>query len=361
MKSSRSKMLSAVIVAGGNSVRYGANKLQQPLFDGTVLEAAVNVFRGIVDKIVVVGAHVDGTDYAQPGATRLLSVLSGLKKLPADCTFVAVHDGARPFVSRALVKKLFDEVRANGVAVPYVTSTDTAYRFDDGIVSPLPREQVFCVQTPQVFDFPKLMHAFETRANDNYTDESSLFFDKYHVVKFVEGERTNKKITFNGDLPDFRTGNGFDVHPLLAGNGILRLGGVDIPFEKSLVGHSDADVVCHAICDALLSAVGLPDIGHQFPPTDDKYKGIDSMRLLATCVQKVAELGYEVSNCTAVVICQQPKLAPYLPQMSDRLSKVLGVDSCRVTLSATTTEHLGAIGNGDGIACQADVLVKKTY
>ena len=353
-------MLSAVIVAGGNSVRYGANKLNEPLFDGSVLEMSVNAFRGIVDQIVVVGAHIDGTDYAEAGETRLLSVLSGLKKVSKDCIYVAVHDGARPFVSRDLVKKLFDEVKLLGVAVPYVTSTDTVYDVGNGPIRVLNRHQVFCVQTPQVFEYDKLMESFEMRKMDNFTDESSLYYCMQNLIRFVKGEHTNKKITYQGDLPDFRVGNGFDVHPLASGNGVLRLGGVNIPFEKSLVGHSDADVVCHAICDAVLSAVGLSDIGHQFPPDDDNYRGADSMQLLATCVKKAAELGYEVSNCTAVVICQQPKLAPYIPQMSELLSKVLGVSSSRVTLSATTTEHLGALGNGDGIACQANVLVMKS-
>lgn len=352
-------MRSAVIVAGGTSSRYGKDKLAAQLFDGTVLTAAVDAFRGIADQIVVVGAHVDGTDYAEAGANRLLSVLSGLKAVSADCKYVAVHDGARPFVSRALVAKMFVEAECCGVAVPYVTATDTVWHNFDGRATNLPRDQVYCVQTPQVFAYDKLMAAFDTRTNDDYPDESTLFYDAYRYIRFVDGERTNKKVTYTGDLPDFRVGNGFDVHPLADGNGVLRLGGVDIPYAKSLVGHSDADVVCHAICDAVLSAVGLPDIGHQFPPSDNKYKGADSMQLLRTCVGKAAELGYAVNNCTAVVICQAPKLAPYIDDMSKSLATVLGVDYTRVTLSATTTEHLGALGNGDGIACQSTVLMAK--
>ena len=348
-------MKCAVIVAGGSSTRFGNDKLNMPLFDKTVLQNTVDVFRSIVDQIVVVGAHVDGTTFAEGGQTRFLSVQNGLKMVHKNCQLVAIHDGARPFASKNLVAKLFDEAQAKGSAIPSLPVTDTVWDVSTKKVTD--RNNLKAVQTPQVFDFAKIVEAFSRAPHQNYTDESTLFYDVFGELNLVEGDRANVKITYPGDLPTFRIGNGFDVHAFCEGDFVI-LGGVKIPYNKKLKGHSDADVLAHAICDGVLSASNNRDIGVQFPDTDDKYIGANSMDLLATCVQSAKESGFEVVNVSAVVICQAPKLAPHIPQMAQNIAKVLGVDVSCVNLSATTTEKLGALGNGDGIAVQSTVLLK---
>lgn len=348
-------MKCAVIVAGGSSTRFGNDKLNMPLFDKTVLQNTVDVFRPIVHQIVVVGAHIDGTTFAEGGQTRFLSVQNGLKMVDKNCQLVAIHDGARPFASKNLVAKLFDEAQANGSAIPSLPVTDTVWDVSTKKVTD--RNNLKAVQTPQVFDFAKIVEAFSRAPHQNYTDESTLFYDVFGELNLVEGDRSNVKITYPGDLPTFRIGNGFDVHAFADGDFVI-LGGVKIPYNKKLKGHSDADVLAHAICDGVLSASNNRDIGVQFPDTDDKYLGANSMDLLATCVQIAKDSGFEVVNVSAVVICQAPKLAPHIPQMAKNLAKVLGVDVSCVNLSATTTEKLGALGNGDGIAVQSTVLLK---
>ena len=347
----------AVIVAGGHSTRFGNDKLNTLLFNKTVLQNTVDLFASIVDKIVVVGVQIDGTIFAPAGQTRFLSVQNGLKMVGNDCTLVAIHDGARPFVSKALIEKLFVQAQKNGSAIPCLPVTDTVWQQTNNGQIVVDRTTLKAVQTPQVFRFDLIAHASANAQHQNYTDESTLFYDVFGSVNFVEGERANVKITYPGDLPTYRIGNGFDVHAFCEGGGVI-LGGVKVPFNKKLKGHSDADVLAHAICDGVLSASNNRDIGVQFPDTDDKYLGANSMHLLAECVEIAKNSGFEVVNVSAVVICQAPKLAPHIPQMAQNLAKVLKVDVSCVNLSATTTEHLGALGNGDGIAVQSTVLLK---
>ena len=349
----------AVIVAGGTSTRFGKDKLNEQLLGKSVLIHSVDVFKSCADVVIVVGQHVDGTLFAEGGATRFQSVLNGLQLIPADAHgLVAIHDGARPFITRKFVEALFAQASQFASAVPRLPVTDTLYQLNhlDQPVK-VDRNMFFTVQTPQVFDIYKLRHAF-AQANGDYTDESTLYSDTYGEVHFVDGLQTNKKLTYNGDLPQFKVGVGFDVHPFEEGNGVV-LGGVTIPYYKKLKGHSDADALCHAICDAILSASGNKDIGHQFPDTDEKYSGADSTKLLKQCVDIAQKSGYEVVNVSAVVICQAPKISPHIDEMATCLSTILNVTPGCVNLSATTTEHLGALGHGDGIAVSATALLRR--
>lgn len=345
----------ALIVAGGNSERYGKDKLNEPLLGKTVLQHSVDVFSATADVVMVVGRKVDGTLYADGGATRFLSVLNGLNALP-DEGVVAIHDGARPFVSRKFAETLYAEAEKYGSAIPRLPITDTLYLGD----VTTEREKYFTVQAPQVFEIFALKTAYAEalKSKKNFTDDSSVF-GALHAPHFVDGRRDNIKITFDGDLPDFRVGSGFDVHPFADGDG-FPLGGVFIPFEKRLQAHSDGDVLCHAVCDGILSAIGEKDIGNLFPDTDAQYKDIDSTLLLDKCVFIAEKRGFEVVNMSAVVICQQPKIAPHIDKIASRLAKILKISPCCVGISATTTEHLGALGNGDGIAVQATVLLRRT-
>lgn len=351
-------MRGAVIVAAGNSCRFGKDKLRQSLFDKTVLQTAVSLFDGLADRIVVVCDFCDlkGVTVVKGGDTRQKSVENGLKALDARCETVAIHDGARPFVSRALIQKLFDAASKFDSAVPCLPVTDTLWQKQNGF-SPQKRDDFFTVQTPQVFNFKKLSAAFG-HSQKIYTDESALYYDFYGDVHFVEGEFSNKKITVPADLPKFSVGTGFDVHAFGEGSGVV-LGGVTVPYSKKLLGHSDADVLAHAVCDAVLSASGNRDIGVQFPDDNDKYSGANSLNLLAQCVSLAENNGFCVENVSAVLICQQPRLSLFLPQMSRNLAAVLKIPEGNVNLSATTTEHLGALGNGDGIAAQAQALLSK--
>ena len=348
----------AIIVAAGSSSRYGKDKLNEQLLGKSVLQHSVDVFNSVADVVIVVGQHVDGTVFAEGGATRFQSVKNGFQLIPDGVQgVVAIHDGARPFVTREFVERLYSQAEENGSAVPRLPVTDTVYQKNENGVGKFDRNTIFSVQTPQIFDISKLKTAIEKSTGD-YTDESTLFFDTYGEVNFVDGLRSNVKVTYQDDLPEYKVGVGFDVHPFDKGDGVT-LGGVKIPFDKKLKGHSDADALCHAICDAILSASGNKDIGHQFPDTDERYAGADSTKLLATCVELAKRSGYEVVNVSAVVICQARKIAPYIDGMVTCLSRILTVAPNCVNLSATTTEHLGALGNGDGIAVSAEVLLRR--
>lgn len=355
-------MKSVIIVAAGSSVRFGKDKLNEQVLDRSVLQRAVDVFRGIADEIILVGdAEVSGaTKVVSGGATRSQSVKNGLKAVSKNCTTVAVHDGARPFVSRQLVAKLFDEATKYGSAVPRLRVTDTLWRTDGKGNTPQNRDDYFTVQTPQVFDYAKLFDACFAQENTpaDFPDESTLFASVYGDVHFVDGEHSNKKVTVPADLPVFRVGKGFDVHAFGKGNEVI-LGGVHIPYSQKLIGHSDADVLAHAICDAVLAASHNRDIGVQFPDTDDRYAGANSLELLRQCVRMAQDNGFFVQNVSAVVVCQKPKIAPYIEQMAHNLGEVLQVSADCVNLSATTTEHLGALGNGDGISAEATALLAK--
>ena len=351
---------SAVIVANGTSQRYGdSNKLTEMFLDKTVLQHSLDAFFGLVDEIIVVGNfNINGVKCVEGGNTRFQSVLNGLSAVSNDCDVVAVHDGARPFVSRRLVADLLNNALVYDSAVPSLPLTDTVWQRKDDGISLIDRNALLGVQTPQCFKYSMLMQAVASAKYDNYPDESTLFYETFGNVNFVGGEVSNRKITFAGDIPDYKVGVGFDVHAFGEGRGVI-LGGVTIPFDKKLIGHSDADVLAHAICDAVLSASNNKDIGHQFPDTDDTYKGADSLKLLRRCVALANGSNYEVVNVSAVVICQQPKIAPYIDKMAVNLAAVLNIPQSCVNLTATTTEHLGALGNGDGIAVQAQALLKR--
>ena len=355
----------AIIVAGGASTRFGKDKLNASLFGKSVLAHSVDIFRDVADTVIVVGQRVDNALFAEAGNTRFCSVKNGFQLLADDANgTVAIHDGARPFITKQFAEQLFAEAEQHGSAVPRLPITDTVYKKSEhGVeksrisVEKCDRNLLLSVQTPQVFDVVKLRYALEN-ASDDYPDESTLFLDTYGDVNFVDGLRSNTKVTYADDLPDYKIGVGFDVHPFEQGEYVI-LGGVNIPFNKKLKGHSDADALCHAICDAVLSASGNRDIGHQFPDTDPAYKGADSLKLLARCVELANDNGYEVVNVSAVVICQAPKIAPYIDEMQQKLSKILKISRFCVNITATTTEHLGALGNGDGIAVSSQALLKK--
>lgn len=374
--------VSAIIVGGGMSTRMdGRDKLFLELGGKTVLERSVAAFDAsvFIDEIVVVAAPKRIPEVSQllaqygkvtaivPGGdSRSASTRNGVQACSPDAAFYAIHDAARPFVSGALIESVVSAAIAYGAAAPALQLSDTVKERDnEGFSVRTPdRRLLAAVATPQVFAASLYREAMENFDGDTY-DDCELIEHMSGRVKLVEGERDNIKITTPADVrtarqlvgeSDVRIGQGYDVHRLVD-NRRLVLGGVEIDYERGLLGHSDADVLTHAIIDALLGAAALGDIGAQFPDSEEKYKDISSLELLRRTEALLAETGYAVGNIDATVICQQPKLSPYIDQMRANLAQTIGIPAGRVSVKATTEEGLGFTGNGDGIAAQAIAML----
>ncbi len=359
-------MFDVIIAANGISARMGFDKLSANLGDATVLNRTVNAFRSIpeIDKIIVVGGNaveLDGVVKVRGGATRFESVFNGLKV--ATATNILVHDGARPFVSYDLIKRVCDATIRHGSAVPCVKSADSIRRVNDGkIVESIDRETCLLVQTPQGFATDKLKEAFAKAVAEkkNYTDESEIYTEFAEPCHTVDGDVNNVKITTAKDLfgINARIGTGFDVHRFeTSGNKPLKLCGIAVAHSDGLLAHSDGDVALHALMDALLTSVGERDIGVHFPDTDESYRGADSAELLKRVLFIVREANAEIVSVNLTIIAQKPKLSPYIEKMRQSLAALLQVSSEKISVSATTTENLGLIGDGKAIAAIAAVTV----
>lgn len=345
----------------------------------TILEHTVEKFAEctFVDKIILVTAE-DYQEFCRKlfadldnggrlaivsgGKERQDSVYSAIKYLTAkgadSGSIVLIHDGVRPFVSKALIQRVCENAMAEGSAIPAVAPKDTIRHIDEGT---LDRGKLCCVQTPQGFRFDIIEKAFEKALADGFygTDDASLVERTGHKVSVVEGEYTNIKITTPEDLTvENRIGTGFDVHRLTEERKLI-LGGVEIPFEKGLLGHSDADVLVHALMDAMLGAGSAGDIGKLFPDSDDKFRGISSLKLLAEVAKVLSDRGYSFGNADMTIICQRPKLAPYIDEMRRNIAEVLNVPEDKISIKATTTEKLGFTGRGEGIAVEAVCLLNR--
>lgn len=359
-------MKSAVIVAGGSSSRFGKNKLFAPLFGKTLIEVTVSAFQGVADEIILVANAEDVQrmrelfDYVkivEGGDTRTRSAENGLNALSPDSTVVAIHDGARPYVSRELIKTCFETAERQGCAVPVIAPVDAVYIKEGNKVQLAAKSDVCLVQTPQTFATKHIKEAYAQRdMTKAYGDDSEIYLEKFGRIAFVNGERQNKKITFSSDLCRTAVGNGFDAHRLVEGRKLV-LCGEEIPYELGLEGHSDADVALHAIMDAVLSAIGERDIGVQFPDTDPRYEGISSMILLKKVAEMASENNAEVQSVSCVIMAQAPRLSPFIPKMKQNVAKALRIAPDRVNVSATTTENLGITAKNQGIAAQAVCLV----
>ncbi len=249
-----------------------------------------------------------------------------------------------------------------GSGIAAVPVTDTIKATDEnGKTVTLERSRLFAVQTPQTFRYDEILSAYRS-FKGTATDDSAVYEAAGYAPSFIEGSPDNIKITTANDLfghnRSDKTGIGFDVHELKE-NRKLILGGVEIPYEKGLYGHSDADVLVHSVTDGVLSAAGLPDIGVLFPDDDPAYEGANSVELLKKVREEAAENGYLAANVSAVVMAQRPKLAGYIPLMRKNIAAALGLTAENVNVSATTTEHLGIIGEGKGMAASAIVNMKK--
>lgn len=358
-------MRSAVIVAAGKGSRFCGDKIFRDLCGVPVVVRAALPFLKLCEEVVVVVdasrleqakelfAFAPAVKTVSGGQSRRQSVENGLRALSATNGVVAIHDGARPFLSDRLAEKCMSEAEKAGSAVPVLPSTDSVYC--DG--NPARREKIFLAQTPQTFDLQKIRKAY-LDADADATDDGAVFSGSFGELNFVEGESSNKKITFSHDLPDIRVGCGFDLHTLKRGRKLI-LGGTEIPFEMGLEGHSDADVLLHAITDATLCAAGEKDIGCLFPDTDVACKDADSRLFLNEAAKRARQKGFEILFCGAVVISQKPKLTPYIPDIRASVAQILNINAELVNVSAKTAEKQGTIGEGKAIACEATVTLMK--
>jgi len=306
------------------------------------------------------------------GSRRQDSVRAGLKALETcadDTDIVLVHDGARPLVSGEVIERCYLAALENGAAIAAVPVKDTLKRGDatGRITATIDRTSLWQAQTPQAFRKELLEQAFQHNGDAEVTDEASLLEKAGIPVILVEGAETNIKIARPEDLllaekimqqrrPDLRIGHGYDAHRF-AEAGKLVLGGITIPHSHGLAGHSDADVLTHALCDALLGALGLGDIGRHFPDSEAQFAGIYSIRLLEQVIGLADAQGFRMTNADITVVCQAPRLAPYLDQMRDLLGQTCHVDRKMLNIKATTTEKMGFTGRKEGISCHAVVLL----
>jgi 2-C-methyl-D-erythritol 4-phosphate cytidylyltransferase/2-C-methyl-D-erythritol 2,4-cyclodiphosphate synthase len=375
----------AVVVAAGEGVRLGGPvpKPFLPLDGASVLDHALAAFVacpriGPIVVVVAAGAiHEVRSRLADRvaavvagGPTRRASVAAGLAALEG-VDWVVVHDGVRPFVTTDLIERVLDAAAATGAATPGLALTDTVKAVaGEWVRQTVDRRGLVAVQTPQAFRAALLRRAHaEVPSDAPVTDDAGLVEWLGVPVRVVPGDPANLKITTQADYAlarryagrdpgEFRVGVGTDAHRLTPDRPLV-LGGVRIPHPRGLEGHSDADVLTHAIIDALLGAAALPDIGRQFPPDDPAYRGADSLGLLARVAGQLGAAGWTVVNVDAVVCAHAPRLAPYVEAMRDRLAETLGIAPGCVGIKATTWEGLDAAGRGEGITAQAVALLRR--
>lgn len=306
-----------------------------------------------LDKVISV---VEGGRERQDSVYRALQEVN--RRRPG-VEYVLVHDGARPFVSQDTIDFVIQATAGVGAAIACVPVKNSIRQGEGTDSHNIERENLYSVQTPQGFKKSILMEAYEQAFSDGYygTDDASLVERIGQPVELVAGQYDNIKITTKEDMPmESRVGTGFDVHQLTEGRKLI-LGGVEIPFEKGLLGHSDADVLIHALMDALLGAAALGDIGGHFPDSDPAYKDISSMKLLEEVKKCIDEEFYRISNVDITVMAQRPKLKSHIDDMRNNIAKVLEIDIGRVNIKGTTTEKLGFVGREEGIAAQAVCLL----
>lgn len=371
------KKSTVIIAAAGSGKRMGSGMPKQYLrIDGEpILLKTVKAFHSNenVDGIFVV-AGKGYEDYCRKmferagirvtvvtgGAERQDSIFAALQEvkksgISGDDT-VLIHDGARPYVTGRIIDDVVRAAENFGASAACVPVKDSIRRKEGNVE----RKGLYQVQTPQGFRFDIVYDAYEKAYRDGYmgTDDASLVERCGREIEIVQGDYGNIKITTKEDMPlEIRCGNGFDVHAFAEGRKLI-LGGVDIPYEKGLDGHSDADVLVHAAMDALLGAAAMGDIGRHFPDSDEKYKGISSLKLLAEVDEIIKREGYEILNLDITLIAQRPKIAPHVGAMTSNIAEVLGINEKQINIKGTTTEGLGFTGRGEGIACQASCTLK---
>jgi len=379
--------VSAIIAAGGRGARFGGTqpKQLQPLAGVPILKRTVDVFLNgyAFDEVVVAlpsdlvanpPAYLDDVIVVEGGERRQDSVANAVRAVAPSSQVIVIHDAARPLVTPAVIERTIAAAIKHGAAIAALPARDTVKRGDASRVirGTLPRDEIFLAQTPQAFRVGVLRDALAIASTaTDATDEAMLAEAAGHHVHLVEGDPRNLKITTPDDLMlaealaprearparTGRAGIGYDLHRLVEGRPLI-LGGVTIPSDRGALGHSDADVVCHAITDAVLGAASLGDIGRHFPDVDPRWKDASSLDLLRRAMAMLADEGLQVGNVDVTVILERPKIKDHIAAMRGALADALGVDVTRVSIKGKTNEGMDAIGRGEAIAAHAIALVR---
>ena len=380
--------VSAIIAAGGRGLRFGGSSPKQLLTLGgrPILARSVDAFVAcdVISEIVValpadlaaappsyLEQRGKPVTVVSGGEQRRASVANAFARVSERAEIVVIHDAARPLVSADLIRRTVAAASETGAAIAALRAHDTVKQTDGAgaITATLPRERIYLAQTPQAFRVPILRDAL--RLVGEATDEAMLAERAGHTVRVVDGDPRNLKITTPDDLmmaehlitgsaqaPALRIGNGYDLHRLVPGRPLI-LGGVRIPFEKGLEAHSDGDVICHAVTDAVLGAAGAGDIGRHFPDTDSAWKNADSIELLRRASAIVGDAGYAIVNVDVVVIAQRPKLAPHVEAIRSNVAGALGCDAAQISVKGKTNEGVDSMGAGESIAVHAVALLSR--
>lgn len=372
----------AIIVAAGYGKRFGSvlPKQFQLLNDKQIIQYSIDYFQNDnrFDKIYLIVSN-DYFEYAKQyeteklqvligGKTRTQSVFNGLKFAKNEYfENVFIHDAARPLINEQIVTKLFDSLKHYDGSVPVLSLSDAIWRVKNSqLDANLNRDELKRIQTPQAFNFKKIIKAYENSADKEFVDDALIAKENGLNIGYIEGSENLNKITFNDDIEklsgkkhmhlNLRIGNGFDAHKFSVGS-FITLCGIKIPFEKGLLGHSDADVAWHALVDAILGAMALGDIGKAFPPSDNKYKGADSSIFLEYAKNKLSENNYEIGNIDITIICERPKISKYGQEMIAKTAKLLEISEDKISVKGTTTEKMGFTGREEGIASMVSVII----
>ena len=377
--------IAAVIVGAGSGTRLGGNipKQYQLIDHECSFAKCIRFFENFpkVSKVLAVVANKheslfrekcifsSTTEIVLGGADRISSVKNALVKLSADePDFVIIHDAARPFLKEELVDTIISKLSSYEGVIPVLKISDTVKRLDGPHVEKTVDRSLYGrAQTPQGFKFSSIFKAYKTCKERNQTDDSGFLENMGLTVLHVSGNEDLFKITYEKDmekarlmtatLSKTRVGIGYDVHQLGEGAGLV-LCGIQIPFNKSLIGHSDADVALHALTDALLGAIGMGDIGDHFPPTKEEWSGKSSSTFIEFAVDAIKQKNAKIINADLTLICEKPKISPFKEQMVRRVADLLQVEPCQVNVKATTTEGLGSMGRKEGIAANAIVSIE---
>jgi 2-C-methyl-D-erythritol 4-phosphate cytidylyltransferase/2-C-methyl-D-erythritol 2,4-cyclodiphosphate synthase len=382
--------VAAVVVAAGRGLRAGGDlpKQYRPLAGEPVIRSSLSLFSwhgqiGAVQAVIhpddrgSYEAAAKGLRLLAPvsgGTTRQASVRAGLEALDARAPdIVLVHDAARPFCSAALVSRAIAACGETGAAIPALEVTDTIKRVDAGghVAGTVDRAELRSVQTPQAFAFPALLAAHRRAAKEgreDFTDDAALAEWAGIKVATFAGESGNVKLTTDEDfgkaearriasLADLRLGNGFDVHAFGDGDHVW-LGGIKIPHDRGLTGHSDADVALHAIVDAILGALADGDIGKHFSPNDPRWRGASSDQFLKFAAERVAKRGGKIAHLDCTIVCETPRIGPHRDAMRKRIAEIAEMSIERVAVKATTSEQLGFTGRKEGIVAMATATVR---
>ena len=376
----------AIILSGGTGTRFDISKPKQfyTLNKKTIIETTVEKFvnSNFFNHIIVV-SHKDFFKFTKSlfnnknikvilgGENRQKSVFNGLSAAKSfNPKYVLIHDAVRPFFSMNLLKRVLKSLEGEISVVPSINVYDSVRYFKNKKYSNVFRDNLKLIQTPQGFCFNSIYEAHKKNKESIHTDDSMILYELKNKIRLIKGEKMNFKITTKEDynigklivkennMSDIRVGTGFDVHKFKKGKK-LKLFGITIPFNKSLDGHSDADVGYHSIVDAILGGLCLGDIGNHFPPTDNKWKNKKSIFFMTYVKKLLKNEKFKVNNLDVTLICEKPKVSQYQKRFIESVAEALDIDCRKINIKGTTTEKLGFLGREEGIACQVSVTLSK--